>query len=47
MRTLLEGRVEGGREVERVDLEGIPAGVFVLRARQGGASAARRFVVLR
>ena len=46
VRTLFHGPVEAGREVQRVDLGGVPAGIFVLRARQGSASAARRFVIL-
>ena len=47
VRTLLRGRVERGHETSRLDTEGIPAGVYVIRARQGEASAMRRFVVLR
>jgi hypothetical protein len=47
VRMLLRGRVERGREVERLDPAGIPAGIYVIRARQGEAAAVRRFVVLR
>jgi poly(3-hydroxybutyrate) depolymerase len=47
VRTLFRGRVERGREVERLDPQGLEAGVFVIRARQGEAVAVRRFVLLR